>query len=186
MFLLLLLILNASPHTDTLELLLQAVGDEAHAAVVPHVRVLVRNPPDSEQVWYLQRNFWVVPTVIPLEGDLSLRFSVTAPDGRNLKPTVLPMILSRIRTEPEMFLPMRPSELFGVEVDLASLGFDMRAPGSYVVQAILSTQARTWFDDWLKAGGDPKRPVFKRDQLFTDPVYSAPLQLQVVKESVSE
>jgi hypothetical protein len=176
----LVLLLTAPAEPQRLELLLETVNHSVRSGKPARVRVLVRNPPDSGQIWYLQRGFWVVPTIIPLEGDLALTFRVTAPDGTVLQAKAMPVILSRIRTEPEHFIPLRPAELFGQDVDLSRLQLGMTSPGTYSVLATLSTQARGWLKDWLARGGDSKRLAFIPAELFVGPMSSNELPLQVV------
>jgi hypothetical protein len=175
----LLLALQSAGAAD-LQVLLQPVDEAVLLGRPARVRVLIRNPLVASRTWHLQKQFWVVPTVIPMDGDLALSLAVTAPDGSALEAKAQPTILVRSRTEPEMFRRILPGEVLGVEVDLADLKFGMAAPGDYVVRATVSTDAQHWYDKWLQGGGDRKRAVFKREELFVGPLSSAPLTLRVV------
>jgi hypothetical protein len=164
------------------ELLLQPLTEAVAVGSYPSVRVLVRNPIGSKEPLFVQRRFWLVPTVIPREGDLALRLAITGPDGLERDSRAQPTILVRMKTVPEMFHLLQPGEVFGQEIDLSWLQVDMSQPGTYVVQATISTDAQSWFDSWLKTDGGRSVVEFKRSHLFVGPMSSKPVSLKVRPE----
>jgi hypothetical protein len=148
------------------------------------VRVLVRNPPNAPDTWFLQRRFWLVPHSYPMEGDLGLQIDVDGPDGARLTPHPSTIIVVRMKTHPSSFASLPPGALFGEDLDLTSgsLGFELKRKGVYRVYATLSSAARSWFDKWRRLEGRGEPDYFAAEQLFVGPISSKPAEVVVQDE----
>jgi hypothetical protein len=84
---------------------------------------------------------------------LVVRFEILDPEGRLLvsNPDELPLP-KLVPPDPSWFDELHAGEFFGRVVDLRApwLGYSFAKPGTYVVTARVSTDARLWLDAWLK------------------------------------
>jgi hypothetical protein len=152
-----------------LELQVQPLRPAYHQGESVVVRVLVRNPPESERTWHLKRTFWLVPFSVPTDGDLALSLQVIGPDGQTLEGTTAGSMVVRMQTHPLMFVPLHPGEVFGAELALDGRGLEykMADPGVYHVNATLTpVNPREWFEDWLLSNGERDRAPVVPDGLF--------------------
>jgi hypothetical protein len=179
-----LALLAAGPK-EGVELRLRPLKDAYRSGEPVIVEVSVRNARDSKNVPYLKRGFWLVPYSTPMDGALALSLHVTDPKGRQLEPTRAFMMVVRTETHPLMFQPLHPGHLFGEELALNGTGleFQMNAPGTYKVWAMLTASApRKWFDGWKGTASDRREVEFKREHLFEGPLIAPQVELRIVED----
>jgi hypothetical protein len=179
------LVLLGGGAAEGLELRLRPLKDAYRKSEPIAVEVTVRNPPGSKYVPYLKRGFWLVPYSSPMDGDLALSLHVTDPDGRQLQPTRAFMMVVRAKTHPLMFQPLHPGRLFGEEITLDGTGleFEMRAPSTYKVWAMLTAPgSRKWFDTWTGSSRERAYVGFTREQLFEGPLVAPQVELRIVED----
>ena len=98
------LVLTAQPPSEVpLELHLQVLTPAVRRGGTVLLRVLVRNPPEAQRIWYLLPGFWPLPYTGPRDADLALRVEVRDSTGNLLQPTRAMLLVARMTTHPSAF-----------------------------------------------------------------------------------